>query len=189
MQLLEKIQNDQKLIKILKEDGIVVIPTDTLYGIVGRAENPDVVLKICEIRKRNPVKPCIILIADVAELKKFSVSLSSEQEKILRECWPGPVSVILDCPDELFSYLHRGTKTLAFRLPKDEGLRDLLKQTGPLVAPSANMEGDTPAQNIKQAKKYFGHAVDLYVDGGELSGQPSKIIKLHPDGSLSIIRE
>lgn len=75
-----------------------------------------------------------------------------------------------------FQYLHRGTKTLAFRLPKPRWLRRLLTKTGPLVAPSANPEDKPPARTTKEARKYFGNRVDFYVDGGEIFGKPSRLI-------------
>ncbi len=184
------IWNNENLIKILKEGGVAVMPTDTLYGIVGRAEDEGVVERIYKIRKRSPEKPCIILIGDITDLEKFSVYITDEQKKLLQEYWSsGAVSIILDCNDEKFSYLHRRTNTLAFRLPMQAGLRSLLKQTGPLIAPSANPEGLPPAQNIDEAKNYFGDSVDLYVDGGVLSGKASKIIKIQKDGIISVIRE
>ncbi|MEI7709536.1 MAG: L-threonylcarbamoyladenylate synthase [bacterium] len=188
--------NEPNLIKVLKENGIVVMPTDTLYGIVGNALDEEVVSRIYATRKRNPEKPCIILIGDISELDKFSVSVSENQKEKIKEYWftpsgaegARPVSIILDCPDEKFAYLHRGTKTLAFRLPQNENLRNLLKQTGPLVAPSANLEGLPPAKNIEEAKKYFGVFVDLYIDWGEINGQASRVIRLHKDGSVDVLR-
>jgi L-threonylcarbamoyladenylate synthase len=101
----------------------------------------------------------------------------------------GPTSIVFDCPDDSLAHLHRGTKTLAFRLPLLKPLRDLLLLTGPLIAPSANPEGLPPAQNLTEARGYFGGLVDLYVDGGEICGKASKLIKLHKDGSASILRE
>ena len=62
-------------------------------------------------------------------------------------------------------------------------------ETGPLIAPSANTEGLSPAENIEQAKKYFGDLVDFYVDGGLITSRASKIVRLHTDGSVSILRE
>ncbi len=188
MSILANIWDNENLIKILRKDGVAVMPTDTIYGIVGRAENPDTVERIYKARKRNPDRPCIILIGTEAELPKFSVSLSESQKNKLEEYWPGPVSIILDCPEDKFMYLHRGTKTLAFRLPSEKGLRELLLKTGPLVAPSANPEGLPSAENTDQAKKYFGSEVDLYIQGEIKGGKASKIIKLHNDGSETIIR-
>jgi len=189
MSLQQKIWNNEDLIKILKNSGVVVMPTDTIYGIVGKAENENVVNRIYELRKRAPHKPCIILIGDMADLEKFSIVLSSEQKIAIEKYKFEPTSIILDCSEEKFAYLHRGTKTLAFRLPADKNLQDLLRQTGPLIAPSANTEAMPPSKNITEAKKYFGDKVDLYIDGGEINSKASKVIKLHKDGTVSILRE
>ena len=180
---------DKHLEKTLLEKKVVVMPTDTIYGIVGSALEEKVVNRIYDIRKRAPEKPCIILIGDVKDLSKFSINLTHEQANKLKEYWPGPVSLVFDCTDQKLFYLHRGTQTLAFRLPSAHGLQDLLKITGPLIAPSANIEGQSLAHNIHEAKNYFHELVDLYVDGGERWGTPSKVIKLQKDGSTLILRE
>ena len=182
---------------MLKNGGVAVMPTDTLYGIVSSAFNQSAVERVYRLRQRNPEKPCIILIEDISELKNFSILLSEEQKTKVKEYWPfdyaqdkpDPVSIVLDCSSESLAYLHRGTKTLAFRVPNNKDLRKLLVLTGPLIAPSANPEGLSPTKNISEAKKYFGDAVDLYIDAGEISGPASKIIRLHKDGSVSIIRK
>ncbi len=189
--------NDVNLIKVLKDGGVAVMPTDTIYGIVGKAENLATVEHIYALRKRSPNKPCIILIGNISELDKFSISLSEQQQSKLKESLftlsgvegSEPLSIILDCPDDSFSFLHRGTNTLAFRIPLDEGLRNLLLQTGPIIAPSANIEGMSPAQNIDEAKKYFGNEIGLYVDGGNITGKVSKVIKLNRDGSVTSVRD
>ena len=188
IKLLENTWNDPNLIKVLKGNGVVVMPTDTLYGIVGRAQNTAAVNRIYAIRKRSPNKPCIILIGDTRELQKFGIILTPEQKKEI-EKYQEPTSFILDCSNETFSYLHRGAKTLAFRVPFPQSLRDLLLKVGPLIAPSANPEGLPTAHTISEAKKYFGNSVDLYSDGGKLAGKPSRLVKLHKDGSVSILRK
>ncbi len=190
-------KNNTNLIKILKKNGVIVMPTDTLYGIVGQALSSSVVERIYTLRKRNPEKPCIILIGDIRELEKFHIKLSEKQKNVIKKYWftqneakesLDSVSIILDCPNDSLRYLHRGTKTLAFRIPSLQILRNLLMQTGPLIAPSANTEALPPAKNITEAKKYFGNMVDLYIDGGEISGKASKVIQLHEDGSISVFR-
>lgn len=181
-------QFKQQLINLLKEGGVAVIPTDTLYGIVGSALLKETVEIIYRLRQRTPSKPTIILISSLKDLKLFNVTVDAKTEKFLEKVWPGPVSVILPCPEEKFSYLHRGTNTLAFRLPDKKDLRKLLQKTGPLVAPSANLEGEPPAQTIREAKKYFGDEVQFYVDGGKLSSLPSTLIKID-NGNLGILRE
>ena len=185
---LNDIWKDDNLIKTLKNGGVAVMPTDTLYGIVGQADNETVVNRIYTIRKRNPEKPCVILIGNIDELEKFGIALNENQKNVVEQI-DEPTSFVMDCLNEKFTYLHRGTKTLAFRIPSSQALQNLLLEIGPLIAPSANTEALPPAENIQEAKNYFDTSVDLYMDAGSNSGKASKIIKLHKDGSITVIRK
>jgi len=192
----ENIWDNDELVKVLQNGGVAVMPTDTIYGMVGRAGDEATVNRIYEVRKRAPEKPCIILIGDQAELKNFSITLSEIQKEKLKEFWSfnktqdetGAVSIVLDCENIALTYLHRGTNMLAFRMPASQSLRELLKKTGPLIAPSANTEKFPQSETVEDAKNYFGDAVDLYVDGGPVVAQASKVIRLHPDGSVDVLR-
>jgi len=172
--------NDE-VIKILIDGGIGVLPTDTIYGIVGSALNRKTVVRIYKLRRRSSKKPMIVLIGSVSDLKKFGVKIGVRERKILNRIWPGKVSVVLSCPSRKFAYLHRGTKSIAFRLSKPVWLHRLLQKTGPLVAPSANLSGEPPARTIPEAKKYFGNKVDFYVDKGKLFSQPSTLVRFKKD--------
>lgn len=163
---------------ILKRGGVGILPTDTLYGLVGSAFSKKAVARIYKLKKRNSKKPLIVLIGSFRDLVRFGVKPDAKTLKILRSVWPGKISVILPCRNKKFQYLHRGTNTLAFRLPAKKSLRMLLRETGPLVAPSANPEGLPPARTICEAKKYFDNAVDFYVDGGTLRSLPSTVLQL-----------
>lgn len=173
--------------RILKKGGIGILPTDTLYGLVGSALKPETVKRIYRVRRRNPKKPFIILIGSLADFKKFGIRLNPLIKKICERFWPGKVSIILPCPSKKFFYLHRGTKSLAFRLLKPIWLRKLLTKTGPLVAPSANLEGLLPAESIKAAKKYFSDKIDFY-RAGKTSNQPSTLIEIKK-GKIMVRRE
>ena len=105
---------------------------------------------------------------------KFNINVSAEQKQKI-EAFREPTSFIIE--------------SMAFRLPAIKELRDLLLQTGPLIAPSANPEGLAPASDTAQAEEYFGHEIDMYIDGGKIEGKPSKLIKLHKDGTVNILRE
>ena len=174
-------------IKILKTGGVGILPTDTLYGLVGSAFSPEAVEKIHRLKKRAPKKPLIVLISDWQDLEKFGAIISVTDKKILAGKWLGPTSVILPVNGTNFEYLHQGTNTIAFRWPKDERLQKILKETGPLVAPSANPEGLPPATTVAEAEKYFSDQVDFYQDGGTLAGAPSTLIKLQ-NGKIEILR-
>ena len=169
---------EKEIVEILKKGGVGILPTDTIYGLVGLALSKKAVRRIYELRRRNSKKPMIILIGALADLKLFDIKIDSRLKKQLLKFWPGKVSIILPCRSKKFAYLHRGTKTLAFRWPNKKYLVDLLKKVGPLVAPSVNPEGMPPAQTIRQAKKYFGKRVDFYLDAGKLFQRPSTLIKI-----------
>jgi len=167
----------KKAALLLREGAIGVVPTDTIYGICGKALDKKVVEKIYSLRKRSPNKPMVILVASKDDLSQFGIKLTKWQQKILEKVWPGEISVVLPCPLQKFSYLHRGQKSLAFRLPKNQHLVGILKIAGPLVAPSANIEGEKPAEIISQAKRYFGEEV-FYYNKGRIVGFPSTILDI-----------
>jgi L-threonylcarbamoyladenylate synthase len=173
--------------KLLSEGAIGVIPTDTIYGICASALNKKAVEKVYKLRKRNLQKPCIILISNIQDLKKFDVKLKNWQRKILEKIWPSKISIVLPCKSSKFFYLHRGTKTLAFRLPQNKLILEILKISGPLVAPSANFEGENPAKTINEAKKYFKNKV-FYLNRGKLKSKPSTIIDL-TSNKIKVIRK
>lgn len=175
-------------IKNLRRGKIGIIPTDTLYGLVGQALEKKIVERIYDVRQRTPEKPLIILIAALDDLKLFGIKVDRQMKAILEKYWPGQVSVILPCKYKKFHYLHRGTGGLAFRLPANESLREILLQTGPLVAPSANHEGKKPAINLAAARKYFGDRVDFYYGSGRLQSPPSTLIKIIR-GKIEVMRE
>lgn len=177
---------------ILKKGGIVVAPTDTLYGVLGSALNKETVARIYRLRKRNTKKPMIILIGSLRDLSTFGIVPIERTRRILKRLWPGKVSVIFPITKKAsrarFSYLHRGTNTLAFRLPRSKRLRALLQKTGPLVAPSANPEGLSPATTIQKAKRYFGGRVDAYIDGGTIVSRPSTLVTLRNE-TITVTRK
>lgn len=173
-------------IQILKTGGIGVIPTDTLYGLVGSIFKLETIERISKIKNRSDGKNFIVLISSIEDLKIFDIKLTENNKSFLAKYWPGKISVIFTV-DKKFNYLDKG-RGLAIRLPDKKDLREILKETGPLIAPSANPGGQIPAKNIEEAKKYFGDEVDFYEDGGDLDSLPSTLVKINEDDHIEILR-
>jgi L-threonylcarbamoyladenylate synthase len=174
--------------ELLIQGKIGVLPTDTLYGIHAKALNRKSVERIYNVRERNPQKPFIILISSLEDLNLFGITITDTMKDFLENHWPDRLSVILPCNDINLEYLHRGTNSLAFRMPKKIDLLELVNQTGPLVSTSVNPEGKEPAKTIEEAKLYFGDKLDFYVDQGILNSPPSTVIKIENE-KVEIIRQ
>jgi L-threonylcarbamoyladenylate synthase len=175
-------------INILKKDGVGVIATDTIYGIVASAMSEEACNKVKGIKGRDDGKGFIVLISSVNDLEKFDVVISEKAKIFMQKFWPGKLSIVFNPQTTKFNYLSAEYGTIAFRFPNKENLIEILRQTGPLIAPSANPQGFPPAKNIEEAKKYFESKVDFYLDEGELSSLPSTLVKIVGD-DIQVLRE
>jgi L-threonylcarbamoyladenylate synthase len=173
-----------KLITNLASGQVGVLPTDTLYGLVCAAHNPEAVARLYALKSREQ-KPGTVIAASLEQLQELG--LKRRYLTAVEQYWPASLSVIIPCGTEL-SYLHQGKWSLAVRIPDSPNLRAFLQKTGPLLTSSANAPGQPPALTIAQAQEYFGDNVDFYVDGGDLSGRaPSTIIRILDD-AIEIVR-
>ena len=173
-------------IELLKQGGVGVMPTDTVYGLVARASDPKAVARLYSLKERDH-KPGTVIAASTDQLIALGVP-KSHIDKV-KKWWPNPLSVETPLESNL-NYLHQDTGRQGFRVVADEGVRRILEQTGPLVTSSANHPGKPGSVTIQEAMDYFDDRVDFYVDGGNLTGRaPSTIIKITDTGEIKIIRQ
>lgn len=176
----------QVVAEVLKQPGAVaVLRTDTLYGLVARAADEAAVARVYELKNRDPNKSCIILVPTATDAYDHVDELESDVE-IYGEV---PTSFLISA-ESAPSWLKRTNELLAYRIPNIDWLKQLLVQTGPLIAPSANPESLTPAATIDEAMSYFGDQVDCYVDGGAVPADtpPSRLLRIYPDGTQERLR-
>lgn len=176
---------DEKVVELLRSGAIGFMPTDTVYGLSACAINQTAVEKIYRLKQRDDHKPCIILLANVDQATDMNIDPINFEP--VSKFWPAPLSFIVPA-EQSPEYLHRGTKTLAIRMPDSEELRELILKTGPLVSTSANVQDEPVAHTHQRAKEIFGDSLDFYIDAGELNTDPSTIAKLE-NGQLKIIRQ
>ena len=171
--------NLQSSVQIVKSGGVGIIKTDTIYGFVASAFNESAVERVYKIKHRSTAKKCIILAANYDQLQPFNIKDYDVYKNKVNKYWPGPYSLILPVFGDDYRYLTLGTPDLAFRVPQNDQLTDYLLQTGPLIAPSANLESEPTVESAQQAEKIFKDSVDFIVDGGTVkNNKPSTLINM-----------
>ena len=177
--------NLQSSVQIVKSGGVGIIKTDTIYGFVASAFNISAVERVYKIKHRSTAKKCIILAADYEQLKPFNIKDYHVYKNKVNKYWPGPYSLILPVFGDDYRYLTLGTPDLAFRVPQNDQLTDYLLQTGPLIAPSANLESELTVESAQQAEQIFKDSVDFIVDGGKvINNKPSNLINMQTGQNL-----
>ena len=154
----------------LASGSVVLMPTDTIYGLHAVAANEDAVARIAEMKGRDETKPFIVLAASVSQFPDLGITASPEIVKALDSIWPAPLTAILP----------RGGKTIAVRIPALEWLRALVERTGPLVSTSANRSGEPAVDRPSALAPDLQNDLAI-VDGGVRSGEPSAILDLTGD--------
>lgn len=168
---------------LLQQGEIAIIPTDTVYGVVARAADPQAVARLYRLKRREG-KPGTLVAASISQL--VDLGINRRHLTTAKELWPGAVSIIIPC-DHTLAYLHQGTHSLAVRIPDDSKLVELLQQIGPLLTSSANQPGEPPATTIAEAKSHFGEQVEWYEDGGFVNREPSTVIKI-VNNTIQVLR-
>lgn len=177
---------DPELIDLLRNGAVGVMPTDTIYGIVARAQSQPATVRMYNLKPREK-QPGTTISASIAQLENLGFPLSSLV--IAQKYWPAALSVEMSATN-IDSYLSVGQPVMAARIPDYPELIQLLEQTGPLMTTSANPPGLSASTTLQMAKNYFGDQMDFYVEGGDLSERPpSTIIGINPDMSIVVYRQ
>lgn len=177
----------EKASKIIKSGGIVVFPTDTVYGIGCDPYNKEAIKKIYKIKSRESSKSLPILAFSKGVATKIA-EFDKNAEKIAEKIWPGPLTLILKLTDEKLKASLNIDNKIAIRVPKHQCTLELLEKCNFLVGTSANISGMGPFRNPEECYQNI-QDFDLFLDGGTVtSGGESTIIEFE-EGKLKIHRE
>jgi L-threonylcarbamoyladenylate synthase len=179
---------------------LVVIPTDTVYGVAADAFNPAAVARLLAAKGRGRTSPPPVLIPGVETLDALAESVPDEVRALVAEFWPGGLTVILPARDSLAWDLGETRGTVALRVPSNRVALELLAETGPLAVSSANLTGQPAAMTAQEAERMLGESVPVYLDDGPAgtgyegfeSGTGSTIVDatglVRSSGKLRIVR-
>jgi L-threonylcarbamoyladenylate synthase len=157
---------------------LVVVPTDTVYGLAALPTDRDAIERIYAAKGRPEAKPIPVLGASLADLESV-VTFDESARNLGERHWPGPLTLVLARAAGFTADLGgTGAKGVAVRVPNCAPALSLLKRTGPLAVTSANRSGEAPATTVKEARSALGEWVSVFIDGGRCAGEPSTVISL-----------
>lgn len=174
--------------EILNNGGALVLPTETVYGIFAKALDETAVNHVYQLKKRPRDKAMNLNVADYQTILEFSKEQPSYLKDLFEAFLPGPLTIILKANDKVPAWINSGKSTVGFRLPNHPLTADLIKKTGPLIGPSANISGNESGKEYASIMAAFDHEVAGYEDDEVITGQDSTIVDLSGD-KAKILRQ
>ena len=161
----------------VRQGDLVVLPTDTLYGIGADAFSPDAVQRLLDAKGRGREMPPPVLVADVRTIDGLATDVPAYARVLIERYWPGPLTLVLKAQPSLMWDLGDTGGTVAVRMPDHEVALALLTEVGPMAVSSANRTGHPASRTVIDAATQLGASVEFYLDGGPVTGGlPSTIV-------------
>ncbi len=176
-------------VNAISRGGLVVLPTDTVYGIAADAFDEAAVTALLAAKGRGRQMPPPVLVGEVATLDGLAIDVPDDARRLVEAFWPGGFTIILQAQPSLQWDLGDTGGTVALRMPDHPAALALLKRTGPLAVSSANKSGSPAAQDVADAERQLGESVAVYLDGGEAPGGVASTIVDATGPTLRVVRE
>lgn len=177
----------EELYELLKNNGIISVPTDTVYGICGSINSTKAQTKLKEIKERPASKPFPIMCADIEQIKSIAI-VDKKSEKIIKKFMPGPITIVLRKNEKLPQYINNGKATIAIRMATSNELKELIKNLGcPVFMTSANKSGEEVCKTLEEIEKNCPN-LDGMLEGEVSFGQASTIVDCTLD-EIKILRK
>ncbi|MBP3707050.1 MAG: threonylcarbamoyl-AMP synthase [Clostridia bacterium] len=185
--------NEEELtdvVNTLNNDGIVIFPTETVYGIAGSSMSEVAIDKIYKAKNRPREKAINIMLADKKDINKYAVVKSKMEQNIIDTYMPGPITLILEKKEDFGKSFTLSNNTIGIRIPDNEIAQAILKRLDyPIIAPSANISGKESGVDANEIKEDFYNTVDIIIDGGRIeNAEASTIIKVENE-QIVVLRQ
>lgn len=177
----------KRAVEILRQGGIIIYPTDTVYGLGCGLSNKKGIEKIYELKKRNKKKPLSFVCSDLKNISQYA-KVTDYAYKTMRRLLPGAYTFILEASRLVPKIILPKRSTTGIRVPDNQICLDLVKELGqPIISTSVKTAQGETLGDPYVIKEYFGRVVDLIIDGGIIMPEPSSVISL-VDDNIEIIR-
>lgn len=178
----------QQVAGVVRAGGVLIFPTDTVYGIGCNVYDEDAVERVFEIKGRDADKAMPVLVGDTEQAEALAADMPEAAITLMEKFWPGPLTIVVKKAEDVPEIVTGGAPTVGIRVPDSEICRVLIQQSMPIVAPSANRQGVKPPAELAEVDAAILDAVDLGIASGRAVGVPSTVVEVNSRG-LKLIRE
>ena len=178
-----------KIVEVINNGGLVITPTDTIYGIMGDALNEDVIRRVFDVKQRPYNKPLLLLMDSFEMVDNYTEELSEMEKKLVNRFWPGLVTFILKKNNIVSDLITSGNDTVGIRIPDNKDLLEIIRRLKrPVISTSANITGTPVITSTKLLEKDLIDNIDYIYDGGDIDEVSSTIVRVI-DNKVNILRE
>lgn len=178
-----------KIVEVINNGGLVITPTDTIYGIMGDALNEDVIRRVFDVKQRPYNKPLLLLMDSFEMVENYTEELSEMERKLINKFWPGLVTFILKKNDKVSNLITVGNDTVGIRIPNNKDLLEIIRRLKrPVISTSANITGTPVITSTKLLEKDLIDNIDYIEDGGVVNEVSSTIVRVI-DNKVNILRD
>ncbi|MBR3161342.1 MAG: threonylcarbamoyl-AMP synthase [Bacilli bacterium] len=179
----------KEIINVLNNDGLIIFPTDTVYGIACNAFSDKALHKLFKSKNRNYDKPINVLTDSISKINLVVENINNLEKELINKYFPGNLTIIFNKKDSVSDILTANKKTVGVRIPDNEiALKILSSYPNPLAVTSANISGSNTGTQIKDFIDDFKDKVDIIIDGGKLNNIPSTIVRVD-NNKIIVLRE
>ena len=181
--------NIDKIVEIINSSGLVISPTDTVYGIMGDALNKESIKNVYDVKRRDYKKPLILLMSSIDMIKEYTLDISEDEMNLMKKFYPGCMTLLLRRNSKVDDMICNNGEYVGVRIPDNKDLLSIIEKLGrPVFSTSCNISGNDVVRSVDEIDEEIVSKVDYIYDGGYIDSVSSTVVRID-NGEVVILRE
>ena len=181
--------NIDKIVEIINSSGLVISPTDTVYGIMGDALNKESIKNVYDVKQRDYKKPLILLMSSIDMIKEYTLDISEDEMNLMKKFYPGCMTLLLKRNSKVDGMICNNGEYVGVRIPDNKDLLSIIEKLGrPVFSTSCNISGNDVVRSVDEIDEEIISKVDYIYDGGYIDSVSSTVVRID-NGEVVILRE
>ena len=181
--------NIDKIVEIINSSGLVISPTDTVYGIMGDALNKESIKNVYDVKRRDYKKPLILLMSSIDMIKEYTLDISEDEMNLMKKFYPGCMTLLLKRNSKVDGMICNNGEYVGVRIPDNKDLLSIIEKLGrPVFSTSCNISGNDVVRSVDEIDEEIVSKVDYIYDGGYIDSVSSTVVRID-NGEAVILRE